>query len=88
MHSKVLGEVMQMMIYKNIGLSLAIEVDIGQRILYAYNFEDGEVLQESRSILKAIASDIVDDLQNSLEIRLSEFDVEVIDEDIMEMKIW
>ena len=68
--------------------TFAIEVDENNKILYVYNLEEDELLQESRGVLKALNSDIADELQNKLKIKLSEFDVEIINEDPIEMILW
>ena len=77
---------MQMLIYKNIDLNLAIEVDVSKKIIYAYDLDDGNLVRESRGILKSLASDVADELENKLEIRLSEFDVEIF-QDIVTMQL-
>ena len=68
--------------------TLAIEVDLSNKNLYAYNLEEDEIDKKSRGILKVINSDIADDIQKKLKIKLSEFDVEVINTDPIKMPLW
>ena len=68
--------------------TFAIEVDENNKILYVYNLEEGELIQESKGILKSLNTALEYDLQNKLKIKLSEFDVEIINEDPIEMILW
>lgn len=68
--------------------TFAIEVDENNKILYTYNLEEGELIQGSKGVLKSLNTALAYELQNKLKIKLSEFDVEVINEAPIEMPLW
>ncbi len=68
--------------------TFAIEVDENNKILYTYNLEEGELIQGSKGVLKSLNTALAYELQNKLKIKLSEFDVEIINEDPIEMIRW
>jgi len=65
------------LIYKSKVHQLAIKIDTLDKVVLAYDLQGGEILQESEGILKRLDSFIAQELEESLNIKLQEYGVEI-----------
>ena len=65
------------LIYKSKTYRLAIQIDTLNKVVLAYDLQGDEILQESEGILKRLDSFIAQEAEESLDIRLQEYGVEI-----------
>ena len=65
------------LIYKNKTYQLAMKIDTLDKVVLAYDLQGDEILQESEGILKRLDSFIAREVEESLDIKLQEYGVEI-----------
>lgn len=67
---------------KSVSSCLAIDIDLENKELIAYDYLLGDVFLTTGGRLKKTNSDLANEIENHFEIVLSDFGVEVFDEEI------
>ena len=65
------------LIYKSKTYRLAIQIDTLNKVVLAYDLQGDEILQESEGILNKLDSFIAQEAEESLDIKLQEYGVEI-----------
>lgn len=65
------------LIYKSKLHQLAMKIDTLDKVILAYDLQGDEILQESEGILKRLDSFIAQEVEESLNIKLREYGIEI-----------
>ena len=68
------------LIYKSKQYQLAIKIDRSEKYALAYDFIDEKIVQESEGILTTLDFFIAKEVEQSLEIDITDYGIEVIEE--------